>query len=178
MRYVFLVLALLGHPGCFGPAQADDTETVSLTCHGTRFTAISHSVHSYATAQEIWAHPAGAGQSRMVDLRQSTIVLRRGVPGLAVLTDRVTAWGCATTSKASLLILQYDCPQLLPEDVPARFCSESGEWYRYIALDGSLLDTGFGLGLGDRDSDPRERGLRARLGLPPDDEDVRFQEIL
>lgn len=61
--------------------------------------------------------------------------------------------------------------------MPARFCSDSGEWYRYIATDGSLLDKGFGLGCGLRDSDPRERALRVRLGLPPDDENVDFKQV-
>ena len=177
MKYVLLLLAMMWCVGNFASARADEIRTVSLSCGGTRFTAISHRVHDYATAQEVWARPAGIRHGRKIDLRQSTFVLRRGVPGLAVLADRVGLWGCATTSKSSVLILWYDCPQLLPDDVPARFCSDSGEWYRYVAPDGSLLDEGFGLGRGLGDSDPRERGLRARLGLPPDEEHVTFKEV-
>ena len=156
-------------------AHGDVVKTATLTCGGTRFTAITHSVHHYLTAQEIWARPPGTKQARPVDLRQSTLVLRRIVPGLAVVADEVGFWGCAKTSKGHVLILWYDCSQLLPDGVPARFCSESGEWYRYVATDGTLLDEGFGLGRGLGDTDPRERGLRKNLGLPPDHEDVEFR---
>ena len=87
------------------------------------------------------------------------------------MADEVGFWGCATTPKGQRW---YDCPQLLPDAVPRRFCSESGEWYRYVATDGTLLDKGVGLGAGLGDSDPRERGLRIRIGLPPDEEHVTF----
>ena len=178
MRCIILLLAMMWCTSGSAGAHADEINTVSLSCGGTRFTAISHSVHTYATAQEIWAYPASARYGHKVDLREFTFGLRHGVPGLTVLADRIGLWGCATTSKGSILILWYDCPRLLPEDVPSHFCSDSGEWYRYVAPNGSLLDKGFGLGRGLRDSDPRERGLRVRLGLPPDDENVRFKEVL
>ena len=177
MRCVLFVLGLMGCAGPIECARADETRTVSLNCGGTRFTAISHSVHDYATSQEMWAHPRGAGHGRKVDLRQSTFVLQHSVPGLAVLADKVGGWACVTTPKATFVILMYVCPQTLPDDVPARFCGDSGEWYRYVALDGSLLDEGFGLGPGGREPDPRAFGLRARLGLPPDDEKIKAEDV-
>ena len=161
--------------GC--AAYAAELKTTILTCGGTRFTAITHSVHGYVTAQEMWARPSDRKEVRPVDLRQSTIILKRIVPGLVVVADEVGFWGCAKTSKGHVLMLWYDCSQVLPGGVPARFCSKSGEWYRYIATDGTLLDQGFGLGRGLGDTDPRERGLRASLGLPPDHEDVRFRYV-
>lgn len=156
---------------------AEGVATATLACGGTRFTVTTHSVHDYVTAQEMWARPPGARQARPVDLRQSTFALQHIVPGLAVVADEVGFWGCATTRKAHVLMLWYDCSQLLPDGPPERFCSQSGEWYRYVATDGTLLDPGFGLGLGLGDTDPRERGLRARLGLPPDGEHVKFHYI-
>jgi hypothetical protein len=85
------------------------------------------------------------------------------------------------TATTHVLILWYDCPQVLPDDPPRRFCSDSGEWSRDVAMDGSLLDRGFGLGLGlglaSGDSDPREAALRARLGLPPDHEALTFWSL-
>ena len=135
----------------------------------------THSVENHVTRQEMWVHPPDGGLARKINLRQSTFVLHRIMPCLAVVADEIGLWGCATTPKAHVLILSYDCSRLLPDDPPARFCSKSGEWYRYIAMDGTLLDKGFGLGFGTRDADPRESGLRLRLGLPPDDEDVDFQ---
>ncbi len=139
-----------------------DTKTTILKCGGTRFTATTHSVNSYVTRQEMWARLPGRTGPRHVDLHQSTFALHGDldVPGLPVVADEVGFWGCATTSKGHVLMLWYDCPQMLPDDVPRRFCSESGEWYRYVATDGTLLDKGFGLGAGLGDSDPRERGLR------------------
>ncbi len=173
LRAIGMALCMIS--GC--AAYAAEPKIAVLTCGGTRFTAITHSVHDYVTTQEMWARPPGAKQARPVDLRQSTIVLTRIVPGLVVVADEVGLWGCARTSKGHVLILWYDCPQLLPDDVPARFCSQSGEWYRYVATDGTLLDKGFGLGRGLGDTDPRERGLRAGLGLPPDYENVKFRDL-
>ena len=174
-------LGLVGMMGCMLGATAAcgaEVTTAVLTCGGTRVTAITHTVHDHTTAQQMWARPPGARRARPVDLRQSTFLLRRGLPGLAVVADEVGNWGCATTPRGHVLILRYDCPQLLPDDVPARFCSDAGEWYRSIAPDGALLDRGFGLGRGPGDSDPRERGLRARLGLAPDDEaGIRFRGV-
>ena len=152
------------------------TRTIDLTCGGTRFTATTYIVGGYVTKQEMWARRPGMTGSRRIDLRQSTFTLHGDLdfPGLPIVADEVGFWGCATTPKGHVLMLWYDCPQALPDDVPRRFCSESGEWYRYVATDGSLLDKGFGLGAGLGDSDPRERGLRIRIGLPPDEEHVTF----
>ena len=155
------------------------TRTVDLTCGGTRFTATTYRVNDYVTRQVMWARVPGVAGTRHVDLRQSTFTLRDDpdVPGLPVVADEVGFWGCAATPRGHVLMLWYDCPQLLPE-VPRRFCSESGEWYRYVATDGTLLDKGFGLGAGLGDSDPRERGLRIRIGLPPDEEHVTFLPLI
>ena len=161
--------------GC--AAYGAELETTVPTCGGTRFTAITHSVHDCVTAQEMWARPSGAKQARPVDLRQSTIVLRRIVPGLVVVADEASLCGCAKTSKGDVLMLWYDCSQVLPGGVPAQFCSKSGEWYRHVATDGTLPDQGFGLGRGLGDTDPREQGLRARLGLAADHEDVKFRDV-
>ena len=150
--------------------------TTSLTCGGTRFTATTRMTEWLVTRQDMWAHRPGMG-ARRVDLRQATFALHDRVPGLRVVADEIGFWGCAATPKGHVLMLWYDCPQFMPENVPARFCSESGEWYRYVATDGTLLDKGFGLGRGLGDSDPRERGLRIRLGLPPDQEHVEFLSL-
>ncbi len=175
LRVIGMMLCMAGASEAHGD---EVTRATSLTCGGTRFTAITHRVHDYTTAQEMWVHPSGAKRMRPVDLRQSTFVLRRIVPGLAVVADEIGQWGCAKTRNGHVLMLWYDCPQLLPADLPARFCSETGEWYRYVAADGTLLDKGFGLGRGMGDTGPREKGLRARLGLPPDHEDVNWQGVL
>ena len=158
------------------PARGDEVKTTVLTCGTTRFIITTHSVQNYVTNQKMWARPSDGGLARQVDLRQSTFTLRRVRRGLNVVADEISLWGCATTPKTHVLILYYDCPQILPTRPPARFCSKSGEWYRYIAMDGTLLDKGFGLGFGTRDADPRESGLRIRLGLSPDDEDVDFKD--
>ena len=169
-------MAILGGSITITPASGDEVKTTTLTCGTTRFTMTTHSAQNYVTKQEMWAHPPNGGQIRRVDLRQSTFVLRRVTPGLAVIADEIGLWGCAATPKANVLILYYDCSRLLPNDPPSRFCSKTNEWYRYVAMDGTLLDKGFGLGFGIRHADPRESGLRIRLGLPPDDEDVDFKD--
>ena len=178
MKYLPLAVGIMWCMIGMVAARGEEVRTTTLTCGGTRFTAITRSVHHEVTGQEMWARPSGARRARPVDLRQSTFVLRRGLPGLAVVADEVGFWGCAKTRSGHVLMLWYDCPQLLPEDVPARFCTDTGEWYRYVATDGRLLDKGFGLGRGLGDADPREKALRARLGLPADHENVRFRGVV
>lgn len=170
----FLMLA------CCHPALSADGDVrwSSIKCGGTLFTARTQVHDDLVTKQTIVAKLPGNPRSYTVDLRQSLFALHEGHPGLAVVADRVSSWGCATTPKTPVLILWYDCPQTLPEDVPGQFCSATGEWYRYIAPSGRLLDTGFGLGRGIRDSDTREAALRTRLGLPIDRESVRFRSVI
>ena len=175
-RLQFVLMAILGGSITITPARGDEVRTTTLTCGTTRFTMTTHSVQNYVTRQGMWARPSGGRLVRKVDLRQPTFMLRRVRPGLAVVAGEISLWGCATTPKAHVLILYYDCSQILPTKPPARFCSKSGEWYRYIAMDGTLLDKGFGLGFDSSDADPREGKLRFRLGLSPDDEDVDFQQ--
>lgn len=107
---LLLILGMIWCVAGIPSAFCDDGTTASLTCGGTRFTAITHSVHTYATAEEMWARPAGARQGRKVDLRQFTFLLQRIVPGLAVVADRVSEWACARTPKRAVLMLWYDCP--------------------------------------------------------------------
>jgi hypothetical protein len=177
VRALLVLLVLIAWSTGAEAAEPIETVTATLDCGGTHFRALTRSVHDDVVGQDMWAHPAGAHPARRVELRESRFVLRRGVPGLAVLADEVAFWGCAETATTHVLILWYDCPQVLPDDPPRRFCSDSGEWYRYVAMDGSLLDRGFGLGLGLGDTDPREAALRARLGLPPDHEALTFWSL-
>ncbi len=176
IRQRFALMAILEGLTTITPAHGDEARTSTLICGATRFTITTHSVQNYVTRQEMWTHPSGGGQIRKVDLRQPTFVLRRVIPGLTVVADEISLWGCATPPKAHVLILDYDCSQILPNSPPARFCSKTGEWYRYIAMDGTLLDKGFGLGCVTREADPREGRLRIRLGFSPDEDDFDFQQ--
>ena len=145
----------------------------TLSCGNARFTAYTRRSHDYVTAQEMWVRPAGSGQKRQIDLRQSTFVLHRVMPGLRVVADEVSFWACKKASNARALILMYDCSQLLPENIPSKFCSKTGEWYRYIGIDGTLLDKGFQPG----EADPREDVLRRRLGLLKERDEPAFHDI-
>ena len=99
-RQLFALMAILGGLITITPARGDEVKTTTLSCGTTRFTMTTHSVQNYVTKQEMWASPSNGGQTRRVDLRQSTFVLRRVPPGLAVFADEVGLCGCATTRKA------------------------------------------------------------------------------
>ena len=75
---------------------------------------------------------------------------------------------------------RVDLPQptfTIDNEVPARFCDEGNEWFRYVGTDGGLLDKGFVLERGLGDAGPRARAVARRIGLPPKGEHVDFLPV-
>ena len=158
-------------------ARGTDLElhAASLICGGTRFLARTEIVRSVPTSQTIDAFAENGKSPVQVDLRQTRISYPFELGTRKGLASFVSGWQCRKTPMGRILVLWYVCPQDLRENVPDRLCSITGEWERYVAMDGSLLDQGFSF------DDPKYDGLRAKLGYHdrPDQrvDDGRFTHI-
>ena len=100
--------------------------------------------------------------SSKVDLRETSFVLHRDMPGRRALTSFVFEWQCRKTPSGHVLALMYVCPDDLGDDVPEQFCSATKEWERYVSTEGELLDRGYSF------DDLRYQALRASLGYHDD----------
>ena len=74
------------------------------------------------------------------------------------LASFVSEWQCRKAPNGHVLVLWVICPQDFLEEIPAALCSSTGEWERYVGLDGGLLDRGFSF------EDIRYDALRSELG--------------
>ena len=145
-------------------ARNSDVEIhrIRLVCGGTRFFARSEFIRFAPVSQIITATLKGNKLAAPVDLRQTKISYPFELGAIRGLASFVSDWQCRKIRNAHVLVLWYTCPQDLRENVPQALCSSTGEWERYIALDGSLLDQGFSV------DDTRYDALRATLGYDVD----------
>ena len=129
-----------------------------MSCGGTRFFVRSEFIRSAPVSQVMTAREGSSKSAVTVDLRQARVPYPFELGAAKGLPSLVAAWQCRKTPTGHVLVLWYYCSLTLREDVPAKFCSSTNEWERYIALDGSLLDRGFSF------EDIRYDALRANLG--------------
>lgn len=168
MKWVLMLACLTGF--CWPQilcARSPDVELhrASLICGGTHFFVKSEFIESAPVSQVMTARTGSTKPAVLVDLRQTRISYPSELGAAKGLASLVSEWQCRKTPTGHVLVLWYSCPQDLREDVPAALCSFTGEWIRYVALDGSLLDQGFSF------DDLRYDALRAKLGYhdkPPD----------
>lgn len=133
-----------------------------IVCGGTQFLAKSEFIRFAPIAQMITAIFERNKPAVRVDLRQTKVSYPFELGTLKGLASFVSDWQSRETPIGRVLVLGYTCPLDLRENVPQALCSSTGEWERYIALDGSLLDRGFSF------DDPRYDKLRATLGYDVD----------
>lgn len=161
MRWLLMLICLAGmlrpHP-LYARTPGVERRDATLVCGGTKFIEKSEFIQFAPVSQTITATLNGKKSAVPVDLRQSRIPYPSELQGKRGLTSFVSGWQCRHALGGHVLVLWYNCPQDLGEDVPQVFCSSTGEWERYVGLNGSLLDQGFSF------EDSRYDALRARLG--------------
>lgn len=134
----------------------------NLICGGTHFFVrgdfIRSGTVSVPVAQAMTARTGSAKRAVPVDLRQTSVAYPLELGAGKGLASFVSGWQCRRTPMGHVLVLWVICSQDLLGEIPPAFCSSTGEWERYVGLDGSLLDRGFSF------EDSRYDALRARLG--------------
>ena len=134
----------------------------SLICGGTQFFVRGKFIRSVSVSvpvsQAMMARTGSTRRAVPVDLRQTKVSYPLELGAAKGLASFVSGWQCRKTPAGHVLVLWVICSQDLLDEIPAALCSSTGEWERYIGLDGSLLDRGFSF------EDIRYDTLRAKLG--------------
>ena len=161
MRWLLMFICLAGvlRPQPLYARNFDvEIHKAGLVCGGTKFFTKSEFIRLAPVSQTITAIFKGNKLAALVDLRQTRILYPFELGTIRGLASFVSDWQCRKTRNGHVLVLGYTCPLDLREAVPQALCSSTGEWTRYIALDGSLLDQGFSF------DDIRYDKLRSALG--------------
>lgn len=126
------------------------------------FSAKSKFVWDIPVSQSIIVTLRSSKPPRSVDLRQTRIPHPFELGSRKGLASYVEGWECRKVPHGHVLLLWYACPQDLREHAPEALCSSTGEWERFVATSGHLLDRGFST------EDSRYEKLQAELGYDVD----------
>ena len=159
-RSIWTVLAFVL---CYGMANArtrdDFTGKTSFRCGASVFTATTR-VHILDVLRQTMSVQLPSGKMRRLDLREISLVQHAPSYTGRALNASVEGWQCRKTGQRHFVVLMYACNLDMTRAQIARYCPITGEWARYLDIQGRPLDDGYA------PEDPRYGALERKLGYP------------